>query len=205
MQKQTKKGSLSLSINAIVVLIMAIAMLGVGIFFINSVLRDNISGIGEVPDSVRQQLESLMQQTGEKLYIDGLRENTLAIPLRNEGRITVAMNNQRESIGHYAIHIQAVRGWDGEGEPITETPSSPIDRGVRIQGLTIDDPDNIEVFDATRISIGEYGMQTITFRAGNQRGRVLYQVSVYVADEPEGTGNPVFELYEQQTFFVQIQ
>ena len=200
-QKQTKKGSLSLSINAIVVLIMAIAMLGVGIFFISNVLDDGLGTLGSIPDSVRASIEDMMRQTGAKLYVDGLRDNTLNIPLRGDGSVTVATNNQREGVGYYAIQIEALRSWDSDGQDTTGL-------GIGYQGLTIRNIDDIDAdADAELVEIGGYGMQTINFNAGNNRGRTLYRVTIWVADEPDtgSVSHSDFEVYSQQTFYVRVQ
>ena len=62
-----KKGSLSLSINAIVVLILAVTMLGLGLLFMQNMMGGAMGQLGDVADTVRDQMIEQIRSSGERL------------------------------------------------------------------------------------------------------------------------------------------
>ena len=69
--QKNKKGDLSLSINAIVVLILAITMLGLGLAFLRGTFKKTTEQFSEVSGTVKEQLIDEIKSKNEKLFIRG--------------------------------------------------------------------------------------------------------------------------------------
>ncbi len=65
-----KKGSLNLSINAIVVLILAVTMLGLGLGFMKTMFGKATEQFGEVSGSMKQQIIDEIKSSNEKLALN---------------------------------------------------------------------------------------------------------------------------------------
>ncbi|MBN1157545.1 hypothetical protein JXA85_08045 [Candidatus Woesearchaeota archaeon] len=66
---RNKRGSLNLSIEAIVILVMAITMLGLGLAFIKSKFTKTGDLLDSVDENVRESIKQQLATSGEKLYI----------------------------------------------------------------------------------------------------------------------------------------
>ena len=64
-----KKGSLSLSINAIVVLILAVTMLGLGLMFMQNMMGGAMGQLGDVSREVENQMRDRLQEGGREIEI----------------------------------------------------------------------------------------------------------------------------------------
>jgi hypothetical protein len=64
-----KKGGLQISINAIVVLILAITVLGIGLAFINGMFSDTFKRLDEVSGSIEKQMREKMEQEPGRLVL----------------------------------------------------------------------------------------------------------------------------------------
>ena len=69
-----KKADLSLSINAIVVLILAITMLGLGLAFLRGTFSKTTAQFAEVSGTVKEQIVDEIKSKGEKLFVRGTPE-----------------------------------------------------------------------------------------------------------------------------------
>ncbi len=69
-----KKADLSLSINSIVILILAITMLGLGLAFLRGTFSKTTAQFAEVSDTVKSQISDEIKSSGEKLYVRGTPE-----------------------------------------------------------------------------------------------------------------------------------
>jgi len=66
-----KKADLSLSINAIVILILAITMLGLGLAFLRGTFKKTTEQFAEVSGTVKEQIVDEIKSKGEKLFVRG--------------------------------------------------------------------------------------------------------------------------------------
>jgi hypothetical protein len=66
-----KRGSLSLSINAIVVLIMAITMLGIGLFFIKNSMGGAMNQFNDVNQQIKSDMIAGMKDSTERITFKG--------------------------------------------------------------------------------------------------------------------------------------
>lgn len=161
-----RKGSLQLSINAIVILIMAIAMLGVGIFFINSVLKGNLTDVTTLSDDVKQQIKETLRSTDEKVFLSGAPDSNVDIKQNGKKNVFVVVNNKLSSDAEFKITITRDTAPDG----------TPCSGGctTNFLGLT-------EFYSQGErlIPVGEVEDFKIDFDASTTRGSVIYMVKVY--------------------------
>jgi hypothetical protein len=67
----SKKGSLNLSINAVVVIVLAITMLGLGLAFIRGMFAKGLGSVAEQFDEIEQQrVDSLIEKCDEELCLE---------------------------------------------------------------------------------------------------------------------------------------
>lgn len=71
LRKLGKKADLSLSINAIVILILAITMLGLGLAFLRGTFKKTTEQFAEVSGTVKEQIVDEIKSKGEKLFVRG--------------------------------------------------------------------------------------------------------------------------------------
>ena len=173
---------------------MAIAMLGVGIFFINSVLRGSLGDITDVGADVQEQIQQELQRTGNKLFVSGLQDNRLTVSQGGIEGIVVGINNREETNIRYAIHLEFVRGVDSAGVPIDGN------LGINPFGPILDEEGDAET-EARTLSINDYSFDPIQFRVGNTRGDALYRITILYAEEESNE----FTEYASQTFFVTVR
>ena len=90
--KQSKKGSLNLSINAIVILILAITMLGLGLAFMRNIFGSATKEFEEVGGTVKKQMIDQMKQTTKivdisspKLKMKPGEKKQVFLGFKNEG------------------------------------------------------------------------------------------------------------------------
>ena len=178
-----KRGSLQLSINAIVILIMAIAMLGVGIFFINSV-RDEVTDFSGLTDEAKESTKIILQQTGEKLSVSGLRDGTLEMGQNAEATINVAILNTLDSQGSFLVDVKL------------NTPDRVAGNDL---GLT-----TFYTQSGTRINVGDLETVLVEFESTNVRGRVIYTAEVWVDTDNNDQIGGQDEFFGGKTFHVQV-
>ncbi len=183
-----RKGSLQLSINAIVILIMAIAMLGVGIFFINSV-RDEVTDFSGLTADAKEGIKTTLQQTGEKLSVSGLNEGTLVMGQNADENINVAILNSLDSSSPFLVDIV-------ETKAASDDPDDFL-------GLTTFYKDT-----ATRIAVGDLETIQVVFSSSNSRGRVIYTAEVWIDSNNDGdidkSGSNADEFFGSKDFHVQV-
>jgi len=120
---------MELSINAIVVLIIAIAMLGVGIFFIKEVVGGEITKLPTLTNDIKEQIKEQVRTTNSKLFLSGLDGQTLNVPLKKSNdAMVVAVGNQEQTELIYTVVLRLVKKSDGNvPTPITERDlSDPV-------------------------------------------------------------------------------
>ena len=119
--KKNKKGDLSLSINAIVVLILAITMLGLGLAFLRGTFKKTTEQFAEVSGTVKEQIVDEIKSKGEKLFIRG--EPEIDVKLGETKEIFFGVKNVLTGDSTFTITpggtdaTGCTRALGGEGSP----------------------------------------------------------------------------------------
>lgn len=87
---KNKKGALQLSVNAVVVIIIAIVMLGLALTFMRNIFGTMIEQFGEVSQEVRKQMEDTLRATTKKA---ALSTNYLELKAGDKKTIYLGINN----------------------------------------------------------------------------------------------------------------
>jgi len=94
------RGSLNLSINAIVVLILAITMLGLGLGFVRNMFGETTSQFSEVSEGIKDQLMKDMQESKQKLTF---LKNEITVESGDEISLYFGLHNNLASAATFFI------------------------------------------------------------------------------------------------------
>jgi len=100
--RSNKKGGLQISINAIVILILAITVLGIGLGFINGMFSQTIGQLGEVSKSIEDDMIDRIRESDDRL---ALRENDIEIKKSSEKKIYFGVRNEEEDETSFDIEF----------------------------------------------------------------------------------------------------
>ena len=204
---QNKKAALELSINAIVVLILAITILGLGIGFI----RGQFGGLSEqftqVRSEIKDQLIDKIKESGELLVFN--RAELQASIGKSEVFYIGIKNNGQNANGEgvcYRLGIRCIRALkssnscDGYGQ-------NNIVVGGKVEGITPTNGDTtwFQMFDEIDINNNEVGVFPITVQiARGTPDTYAMEMTVEKADDNSGCGqgSGIFSTYQSKQFFV---
>ncbi|MBD3203867.1 hypothetical protein GF327_06210 [Candidatus Woesearchaeota archaeon] len=97
--KNNKKASLNLSINAIVVLILAITMLGLGLGFMRNMFTNVQENFEDVSDQVQKDMIKRLKDSGERVV---LSKYEVKMKQSTEEVIHIAINEESAPAGGYS-------------------------------------------------------------------------------------------------------
>lgn len=97
-----KKGGLQISINAIVILILAITVLGIGLGFIRGMFSQTIGQLGEVSKDIERDMINTIRDSDERLV---LREEDIEIKKSGEKKIYFGIRNEKDSADYFEIEF----------------------------------------------------------------------------------------------------
>jgi len=107
MRSNNKKGSLELSIRAIVIIVMAMTLLGLGLGFTRNMFK-NIGGISsEVTDQIRQQIQNDLV-TGDKRV--AFSRSEINLDNGDSELLSVGIRNKKDSLLKYEMVFTFVSG-----------------------------------------------------------------------------------------------
>ena len=163
-----KKGSLSLSINAIVVLILAVTMLGLGLLFMQNMMGGAMGQLSDVSDSVKDQMIERIRSSNEKLAFDS---NDFAVRRSGNQEYYYGILNQLDSQKSFDIYFACDNAM-GENLDIAQ-----INRFVRFEYIPMTIP----------LPRNEIDVQKVIIRVDPQAVPTTYRCAIFVGDS---TGSP---------------
>ena len=93
MRLKHKKGGLQISINAIVILILAITVLGIGLGFIRGMFTKTLDQLGEVSKDIENDMINRIRDSNERLV---LREENIEVKKGREKTIYFGVRNEED-------------------------------------------------------------------------------------------------------------
>ena len=111
-----KKGSLEISIQAIVIVVLAMTLLGLGLGFIKGMFKNITSTTEDVSEQVRQKVLDDLIQTDKKVSFP---KTEIEIDKGSATVLTVGIRNRNDAVLKYKILFTAVKG------PQKVNPGSP--------------------------------------------------------------------------------
>ncbi len=173
-----KKADLSLSINAIVVLILAITMLGLGLAFLRGTFTKTTAQFAEVSDTVKSQISDEIKASGEKLYVRGVPE--IDVKKGETKEIFYGIKNVLSQEATFTITAGCTRSI---GAPTT--PPTKI---------------HLNTFPDQLVKSGETAVLTMNLVIDSDAVPDTYSCFTSLSDKAGTAGN----VYDQKDFFVKV-
>lgn len=165
-------------------------MLGVGIYFINTVLRGEIGNVTGLSKDVKESIKTQLQENGEKVFVSGLSDSELTMGQGTSKNIDIVIMNQKESSRSFGIKLI-----EDTGDPTNA-----------FLGIT-----SLYSRSGVAIDVGEVEGIPINFQSTNTRGRVIYNVQVWdLGDDnafspPGTTGLDADSIYGSKSFHLVVK
>lgn len=149
-----KKASLEISIQAIVIVVLAMTLLGLGLGFIRGMFKNIGSTTEDVTEQVRQRiLDDLI--TGDKKI--SFPKTDITIDKGGSSVLTVGVRNKKDTPLHYKMRFTPISGPDGAPFSI-DNPSWFQFAQMQVYTLSAADSEvrNIRLSIPTRVASGSY-------------------------------------------------
>lgn len=203
-----KKAALELSINAIVVLILAITILGLGIGFIRGQFGTLGKQFTDVSQEIQSQLIEKIRESGDLLVFNRAelqasigKKDVFYIGIKN----TASNPDQAKTSVCYQVGIKCIRALKEDNHCSFDTGQDDIAVGGRIDGAPRD-PNNawFELFDQIDIKNNDVGVFPITVQIAKAKPDT-YAMELTVYKEQgnlDCSQASVFTPYQSKQFFV---
>ncbi len=183
-----KKADLSLSINAIVVLILAITMLGLGLAFLRGTFSKTTAQFAQVADEVKGQIVDKIKASSEKLAFDRLEIN---VKRGNTVEVYYGVKNVEETLTPLDFSIQPTCN-----DALTPT-TTPADTAAITAG--------IKTFSKINIKQGDVEVSKMTITPNSGAVLDTYSCWLYVCKSASGTCTATDpDFYASAKFFVTV-
>jgi len=111
---RNKKGGLQISINAIVILILAITVLGIGLGFIRGMFSQTIGQLGEVSKDIEKDMINRIRDSDDRL---ALREENIELKKSAEKTIYFGVRNEEDDPTSFGIEFLCDSAMDVDAIP----------------------------------------------------------------------------------------
>lgn len=175
--RRNRKGSLELSIRAIVIVVLALTLLGLGLGFIRGMFRNIGDLTGEVSQQVREQILDDLRRGDKKISFP---TQQLIIESNEQEVLGVGIKNTDDQTLNFEIMIQEESG----GDFYDVTP------GTNAAGTFFWD------YTPQTLDVGEARVYGIMHQAWVAKDTYLYKIIIYY----EGTSDE----YDSKSFFVTV-
>jgi hypothetical protein len=202
-----KKGSLNLSINAIVVLILAITMLGLGLGFMRNMFKKTTSSFDDVAEDLKNEMISEIESGNERLIF-----NKYDVSMKKSSSKTLyfgVKNDLRDSATFTLLNDNAPAITNvGEYTPDADDASQiscydAIDTSSGISGENADtDHIQFKTLTARQLEVSQVAVLKLEVEATSSAIPTTYSCSMIIADP---TSAPDFQVYDRKDFFITIE
>lgn len=100
--RNNKKGALELSMNAIVIIVLAFAMLGLGLVFTRTLLTQATAGASSVTDTAREQILDSLRESDKKMSV----QKDIKVSKGDSSLIGIGLKNLGETPSEYTISVK---------------------------------------------------------------------------------------------------
>ena len=197
-----KKGSLNLSVEAIVVVVIAFVVLGLGLGFVKGQFEQIGDTSSAVQEQISQQILDDLRRSNNKLSFPS---NDLTYDTKEEDVQAVGIKNTGDQSRLFQLKFLVKNGKDGVWRSFdwdTINPGDPIE-------IVLSDETKVSasiLWDNTWQPLGAGDTKVLAFSliAPTIKNTYLYKVELWAADSnADGTVNEATkELYDSKTFFV---
>ena len=186
-----KKGSLEISIQAIVIIVIAFVVLGLGLGFVKNTFKDITGTTKEVQAKIKEQILEDMRVSGKKVSV------TSQVTLERGSQVieNVGIVNTGLSERTFGIKISFIKKQNPDGTAGAEGAAN--------------DPQEIGFFYSNLVdkrlspTAGDVLPLTISAKS-NAAGNYLYKVDVFACPAATDTPGADCESYDTRSFFVRV-
>ncbi|MDO8480579.1 MAG: hypothetical protein Q7S65_02050 [Nanoarchaeota archaeon] len=193
----SKKAALELSINAIVIVILAMTLLGLGLGFVRGMFQNIGQTTDQVQDQVREQILDDLRTGDKKLSFPSSQVN---INSGDEQLLAMGVKNTEPQKLNFKVKFAEIQTVEGVTTPVEIEPDQALE-GRPFDMLWDSTPQNLGPGEAIVIPVTLRTQRTAT-------GTKLLKITILELDESGGeksdptTGQPVE--YAAKTFFVRF-
>ncbi|HLC65391.1 MAG TPA: hypothetical protein VJI46_04685 [Candidatus Nanoarchaeia archaeon] len=181
---KAKRGSLDISINAIIVIVLAFTFLALALTFIKGIFVDIQVPIEGSIEQVKTALRNQLISTGDRLSIE---LNSYTLQKNSEDFIVFAVANKKDGKLNYRIEISEV----GEQSPTSSTSGSG---GINLpSGAGFQWDSSNQVLEV--VGEGSAKADTIKYFSPSVGGSYQYKIVIWDIDDEE---------YASKSFFVKV-
>ena len=183
-----KRGSLELSIQAIVIVVIAFVVLGLGLGFVRTQFKDISSTSTQIQSEISQQILDELRTGNKKLSFPATQ---LSLETNSESVQAIGIKNTKDTKIDLKLSFQ-VKSSNGFQPFVSETP-------LTFTSSTAQEVNSKIVWDDTPqpFKAGESKVIPITITAPDKTGNYLYKV---VLNQVNADGSE--EEFESRTFFI---
>lgn len=213
MRRLKKKGSLELSINTIVIVVLALTLLGLGLAFIRGQIQ-NISGTtGAVQEQIKQQILDDLR-TGNKPL--SFPTNEISLQSKDQTNLAIGVKNTGDSTLRFKIIIKDLN-MPAEGEEDISKESATACHGSDYDSSDSDNKGLLKSVSNQQgcffwnenpqiLPVGGAEVYPIKHFAKQTQDTYMYQITI-MKDNQDDEGNwedSFDEEYASKTFFVRV-
>jgi hypothetical protein len=182
-----RKGSLNLSIEAIVIVVIAFVVLGLGLGFVKGQFEQITDTSSQVQEQISQQILDDLRRSNNKLSFPS---NDLTYETKDETVLAVGVKNTDDQSKHFKLGFQVK-----DGSTFVEFESG-VTRDISSQSAEAE-----IIWDDSWQEMGAGDTKVISFSltAPDKQGTYLYKV--YLMESDDGSDNTESE-YDSTTFFI---
>jgi len=189
-----KKASLQLSIQAIIIIVIAFVVLGLGLGFVKNTFKDISGTTKEVQSKIKEQVLEDLRTSGKKLSVS----SQVQLDRGSEIVDNVGIVNTGLSTEYFGVSFEFIKKQNQDGSPGQEG--------------TANDPKEIVFFYSSLIdkqlapTQGDVIPVTISAKS-SAAGNYLYKVDVWqcpFAEGPQAKPGANCKIYDTRSFFVRV-
>ena len=188
-----KKASLNLSINAIVILILAITMLALGLGFMRNMFGSVSKQFGDISDEVQKDMIQRLQESGKKVVLN---------------KYEIEMKKSSEEVVYLAIDEQAApgNGYSKFEISLADLGSGSVSNPIGTANCLVADQISI-ITGEQKILAGEAKVYTIYIKSNNDNsGTCKYTIEVRFQsfDKDNNAYTPSVASYASDDIFIKV-
>ncbi len=194
-----RKASLELSIQAIVIVVIAFVVLGLGLGFVRGQFKSMEETASGVQEQIKQQILDDLRTSNKKLSFPASEMKMAAGELSSAQGIGI--KNTLDSMQEFLVgfEVRTDTGMESFMSFETLTASQPGDSGSDFDAIISWD-DSPQMLGA-----GDSVVVTASFTAPSSFGNYLYKILVYIDTDGDGLLNKDTDTYyDSKTFFIRV-
>lgn len=184
------KGDLNLSVSAVVILILAVTMLGLGLAFIKNIFGGAIEDLNTVRGNIRDNVIKDLRISNQRL---GFNEEDIRVNRADKKDIYYGVKNELESPWEFGVGVECLQS--SAATPIGLSCTESSCPAIQFEYFT----------QTPLIKDGEIGVMKVILSADPGADRSTYLCVVKVCEELDDDCLTNTDPYAQKNFFITVE